>query len=140
MLTLLRLSHPHIFPFLGVDMTLFQLSLVYDNSGGNGDIMQYIESHPHTSRTDLVSMTIVTAESRAVADPNHAQQLLHVAKGLEFLHSLDIPHGDLRLVGYFSGAPDHIPTAYFVVVMFLSLTFRPHSREVSASTSLAVLV
>jgi len=53
---LLRLSDSHIFPLLGVDMSLFPLALVYDNSGGKGDIMQYSASNPDTSRTDLVSM------------------------------------------------------------------------------------
>ena len=27
-------------------------------------------------------------------------QLFDVAKGLQYLHSLDIPHGDLKGVGY----------------------------------------
>ena len=68
----LRLSHPHILPFRGVNMSLFQLALVYD-LGENGDIVQYTASHPDTSPMVLVSVTIATAESRVVADPSHAQ-------------------------------------------------------------------
>ena len=30
----------------------------------------------------------------------YARQLLGVARGLEYLHSLDIPHGDLKGVGH----------------------------------------
>jgi len=70
----MRLYHPNILPFRGVNMTLFQLSLVYD-WGYNGNITQYVASHPSAPRPYL---------------------LLGVAKGLEYLHSLDIPHGDLK--------------------------------------------
>ncbi|KAF9643163.1 kinase-like protein [Thelephora ganbajun] len=69
-----RLSHENILPFRGVNMTLFQLALVYD-WGQNGNISQYVASHPHASRPSLI---------------------LDVAKGLEYLHSLNIPHGDLK--------------------------------------------
>lgn len=48
-----RLSHPNILPFRGVNMTLFQLSLVYD-WGQNGNITQYVAKHPHASRLSLV--------------------------------------------------------------------------------------
>jgi len=69
-----RLSHENILPFLGVTMTVFQLALVYD-WGHNGNITQYIASHPHASRASL---------------------LLDVTKGLAYLHSLGLPHGDLK--------------------------------------------
>ena len=62
-----RLSHPNVLPFHGVNMTLFQLALVYD-WGENGNIIQYISSHPEASRTRLVRMAIATAESRLVAN------------------------------------------------------------------------
>jgi hypothetical protein len=48
-----RLSHPNILPFRGVNMTLFQLSLVYD-WGQNGNITQYMTRHPRASRPLLV--------------------------------------------------------------------------------------
>ena len=67
-----RLSHPHILPFRGVNMTLFQLALVYDLSE-NGDIIQYTASHPGASPIVLVSIATATAESRAVADPGYAR-------------------------------------------------------------------
>jgi hypothetical protein len=48
-----RLSHPNILPFRGVNMTLFQLALVYD-WGPNGNITQYVTKHPRASRPLLV--------------------------------------------------------------------------------------
>ncbi|KAF9647761.1 kinase-like protein [Thelephora ganbajun] len=72
--TWMRLSHENILPFRGVNMTLVQLALVYD-WGQNGNISQYLASHPRAPRPSL---------------------LLDVVKGLEYLHSLDIPHGDLK--------------------------------------------
>ena len=59
-LTWRRLSHKNILSFRGVDMTLFHIALVYD-WGQNGDINQYIASHPHASRPSLVRKTRVTA-------------------------------------------------------------------------------
>jgi hypothetical protein len=49
----MRLSHPNILPFRGVNMTLFQLSLVYE-WGQNGNITQYISKNPRASRPLLV--------------------------------------------------------------------------------------
>lgn len=69
-----KLSHPNILPFHGVNMALFQLSLVYE-WGTNGNITQYIASNPRVSRKSL---------------------LFGVAKGLRYLHSLGISHGDLK--------------------------------------------
>ena len=48
-----KLSHENIISFRGVDMTLFQLALVYD-WGQKGNIRQYLVSHPGTSRPPLV--------------------------------------------------------------------------------------
>ena len=48
-----QLSHPNIAVFRGVDTELFQLSLVYSWEE-NGNIMQYLVSHPETPRMPLV--------------------------------------------------------------------------------------
>ena len=50
-----RLAHENILPFRGVDMSIFQLALVYD-WGHDGNIMQYLESHPNVSRPKLVTV------------------------------------------------------------------------------------
>lgn len=49
----MRLSHPNILPFRGVNMTLFELALVYDREE-NGNIIEYTASHPDVSRMVLV--------------------------------------------------------------------------------------
>ena len=50
-----RLTHENVLPFHGVDMSIFQLALVYDWSD-NGNIMQYIGSYPDVSRPKLVTV------------------------------------------------------------------------------------
>ncbi|KAF9642025.1 kinase-like protein [Thelephora ganbajun] len=69
-----RLAHENVLPFHGVDTSIFQLALVYE-WGHNGNITRYLESHPETSRPKL---------------------LLQVAKGLQYLHSFEIIHGNLK--------------------------------------------
>ena len=54
-----RLSHANVLPFRGVNMTLFQLALVYD-WGQNGDVNQYIVLHPGVFRPSLVRNTPIT--------------------------------------------------------------------------------
>ena len=49
-----KFAHKHIAVFRGVTMEHFQLALVYD-WGENGNIMEYVESHPGVSRLTLVS-------------------------------------------------------------------------------------
>lgn len=48
-----RLSHENILSFRGVDMTFFELALVYE-WGPNGNINKYIALHPGVSRPSLV--------------------------------------------------------------------------------------
>ena len=55
-----RLRHENILPFHGVDMTLFQLALVYGWER-HGNINQYTESHPGASRPSLVRKALFTA-------------------------------------------------------------------------------
>ncbi|KAF9646166.1 kinase-like protein [Thelephora ganbajun] len=69
-----RLTHENVLPFHGVDTSIFQLALIYE-WGHNGNIMHYLKSHPDASRPEL---------------------LLQVAKGLQYLHSLEIVHGNLK--------------------------------------------
>lgn len=54
-----RLNHENVLSFHGVDTTIFELALVYD-WGYNGNIIQYLEANPETSRTKLVTITSVS--------------------------------------------------------------------------------
>jgi len=87
-----RLIHENVLPFRGVDMSTFQLALVYD-WGDNGNIMQYLESHPDASRAKLVNVYLCFVRDPS---PHHPLKLLQVAKGLQYLHSLGIVHGGLK--------------------------------------------
>ena len=86
-----RLAHENVLPFHGVDTSIFQLALIYD-WGQNGNITQYLESNPDASRSELVAVP----PFRTQHVPNQSLKLLQVAKGLQYLHSLDIVHGDLK--------------------------------------------
>ena len=50
-----RLIHENVLPFHGVDMSIFELALVYDWCD-NGNIIQYLESHSDVSRPKLVAV------------------------------------------------------------------------------------
>ena len=87
-----RLVHENVLQFHGVDTSLFQLALVYE-WGQNGNITQYLESNPDASRVKLVIGFLYTSHSLfLIINP----KLLQVAKGLRYLHSIDIVHGNLR--------------------------------------------
>jgi len=69
-----RLAHENILPFHGIDRSISPLALAYDWCE-KGDVMQYLESNPDTSRPEV---------------------LLQIAKGLQYLHSCGVVHGDLK--------------------------------------------
>ena len=60
----MSLSHENILPFHGADIAHFKLALVYDWAE-NGNVNQYVSSHPHVSRSSLVreSFTVITKDS-----------------------------------------------------------------------------
>ena len=82
-------------------MTLFQLCLVYD-WGPHGNIVQYVVLQPQASRPSLVRR-VSSMRQQAIFSNSvflaHNMQLFDVIKGLEYLHDLGIPHGDLKGVG-----------------------------------------
>ena len=54
--------------------------------------MEYIRKHPYANRRGLVGDPLVVADP--VLTPHH--QLCDTAEGLEFLHSRDVVHGNLK--------------------------------------------
>ena len=96
-----RLAHDNILPFHGVETSMFELALVYD-WGYNGNIIQYLKSHPSASRPKLVTFLLHLIR---ILCPDHWLKLLQVAKALQYLHSLEILHGDLKGVSWTS-TPD----------------------------------
>jgi len=69
-----RLIHENVLPFRGVDMSAFQLALVYD-WGHNGNIMQYLESHPDASRAKLVTVLLCPLRDHPLIIPSSCYRL-----------------------------------------------------------------
>ncbi|KAJ7353455.1 kinase-like domain-containing protein [Mycena albidolilacea] len=70
------LHHPHILPLLGIDRDSFPSALCMVSPWmGHGTVMDYLKNHGHENVDKL---------------------LYEVAQGLQYLHSRNIVHGDLR--------------------------------------------
>ncbi|KAJ7443482.1 kinase-like domain-containing protein [Mycena galericulata] len=70
------LHHPNILPFLGIDRDSFASSLCMVSPWmEHGTVLDYLNTHQHA---------------------NVHQLLLEIAQGVEYLHSLNIVHGNLR--------------------------------------------
>ncbi|KAJ7442177.1 kinase-like domain-containing protein, partial [Mycena galericulata] len=71
-----ELHHPHILPFIGIDRESFSSSLCMVSPWmGHGTVLVYLENH-----------------GRGKVD----KMLFEIAQGLQYLHSRNIVHGDLR--------------------------------------------
>jgi serine/threonine protein kinase len=82
------LEHPNIVPFLGV--TIDPLELISDWMPG-GDLPGYIANHPNVDRLSLVGVPYNPLCKTLIP-----RQLSDVAEGLNYLHSCDVIHGDLK--------------------------------------------
>ena len=83
-----RLTHPNILPLLGV--TIDPPQLVSEWMPG-GDLQEYIKRDADANRLELVGVPSV------VFTPHlPIYQLSDVAKGLCYLHSCNVVHGDLK--------------------------------------------
>ena len=94
-----RISHPNIVPFLGVSEAPAPLSMVSEWMS-NGNVRDYVSKNPETSRLQLVRRQVELYTGLELTK----LQLLDITRGLSFLHSLEIVHGDLKGVrtGFFS--------------------------------------
>ena len=59
--SLKRLSHPNVVPFIGVTMDPFQYVA---ERISDGNLMQYLEEHPEVDRISLVSRLLFIAFGR----------------------------------------------------------------------------
>ena len=89
-----RLTHSNILPLLGITTTPLQL---ISNRMLGGDLPEYIMEHPVADRFQLV------CPSYSFYPTLTPVQLSDVTKGLYYLHSSSVIHGDLKGVrGYFN--------------------------------------
>lgn len=83
-----RLKHPNVLLLLGVTITPPQL---VTNLMHSGDLPKHINDHPNPDRLGLVGFPPV-----AYSHAHSHNQLFGVAKGLCYLHSGNVIHGDLK--------------------------------------------
>ena len=95
-----HLDHPNIVPFRGV--TFQPLQLVSDWIPG-GELREYINKNSQANLISVVSLFIFIHNQNLILF-----QLLGAAKGLAYLHSRNVVHGDIkgvRTTTEFSGLP-----------------------------------
>ena len=80
--------HPNVLPLLGITTAPFQF--VSDWMSG-GDLPRYIKRYPDTDRLRLVSIPYLVCIPRLLCF-----QMCEAAKGLSYLHSCNVVHGDLK--------------------------------------------
>jgi serine/threonine protein kinase len=87
-----RLDHPNILSFRGVSISQGQLCVV-SSWIENGNILEYTRKNPEVNRLHLVtpSVGVLLGKLRTII-----LQLAGVASGLEYLHRVNLVHGNIR--------------------------------------------
>jgi serine/threonine protein kinase len=96
-----HLRHPNIVPFLGVcdKSTLCLVSHWMEE----GTLLDFFARHPRERRTSYVSCTRVTSVFMPIKTA--WSQMLGTIRGLDFMHSLGVVHGDIKAVLYHHSWP-----------------------------------
>lgn len=108
-----RLSHPNILSLLGITVAPLQL---ISNWMSGGDLPEYLKKNPDADRLSLVGSHHI-----ASIPPHSCNQLSDVARGLCYLHSCNVVHGDLKGV---RGC-----TAFCFTTVLTRLAERPRGRR-----------
>lgn len=83
-----HLTHPNIVPLLGITLTPLQLISAWMPGG---ELKEYVTSHPDMDRLGLVGAPSIRTGSHL-----RTSQLTGIADGLNYLHSRNMIHGDLK--------------------------------------------
>ena len=83
-----HLDHPNIVPFKGITFEPLQLASEWIPGG---ELKEHIRRNPNANLISLVGLLVCTSGLHLI----HFQ-LLGVAKGLGYLHSCKLIHGDLK--------------------------------------------
>ena len=87
------LRHRFILPLLGIDRLTFAPSFCMVSPWmKHGTVLKYLRDRGRGDVNRLVS----TTSFLLVLSSRHVRQLLEIAQGLDYLHSMNIVHGDLR--------------------------------------------
>lgn len=84
--------HPNILSIEGVAPKLFEFCMV-SQWMANGSILAYVTKHPGANRLELVRPTHRQPDSALTG-----LQLIGITRGLDYLHSNEVVHGDLKSV------------------------------------------
>ncbi|KAF9001995.1 kinase-like domain-containing protein [Cyathus striatus] len=87
-----ELLHDHILPFYGVVTDLGQHIHMVSPWQDNGNVLDYVQSHPTADRMCLVGFNYFTAYSSSLFE----YQIWGAANGLKYLHSRSIVHGNVK--------------------------------------------
>lgn len=87
------LRHPNVLPLLGATMIGTQLAMVSEWMS-NGNINEFVKAHPDADRAGLVRFS--SATRLWFLFTVRLAQLGDVGKGLGYLHSQQMFHGDLK--------------------------------------------
>jgi serine/threonine protein kinase len=86
-----HLQHPNILPLLGVDLGEHRLAMISEWMD-LGNINEFVKKYDGVNRVQLVSHRAVSGRDRC----DRSIQLVDAATGLEYMHSSNVVHGDLK--------------------------------------------
>lgn len=89
-----HLNHRHVVSLIGATLSPLQLISKWMP---NGDLSEYIRDHLEANLIDLVGL-VASRFFRA-----YPSKLSGVVKGIHYLHSCDVIHGEIKGVGIYSG-------------------------------------
>jgi len=89
------LRHPNVLPLLGATMTGVQFIMVSEWMT-NGNISEFVKAYPGADRIRLVGFPSEVLPSQFSSITAQLSQLNDVGVGLDYLHSQEMAHGDLK--------------------------------------------